>query len=90
MAYRFMETNQGRYTIKEMAGVLGVSCDSQDLICYSRTIRRHSCPIHNRVRQKLIFLMTALFFHPCNSLLGKELQGQPEYANTWKRKRLSR
>ena len=25
MAYRFMETNQGRYTIKEMAGVLGVS-----------------------------------------------------------------
>jgi transcriptional regulator with XRE-family HTH domain len=25
MAYRFMKTNQDRYTIKEMAGVLGVS-----------------------------------------------------------------
>jgi len=34
--------------------------------------------------------MTALFFFPCNSLLDKELQGQPEYVNTWKRKTLSR
>jgi len=41
-----------------------IICDSQDLICYSRTIRRHSCPMHNRVRKKLIFLMTALFFTP--------------------------
>ena len=25
MAYRFMQANKGRYTIREMAGLLGVS-----------------------------------------------------------------
>jgi excisionase family DNA binding protein len=25
MAYQFMKTNKGRYTVKEMAGLLGVS-----------------------------------------------------------------
>ena len=52
-----------------------LTCDSQDLICYSRTIRRPTCQIHNRAHQKLIFIMTVLFFRPRNSLLGKELRG---------------
>jgi hypothetical protein len=28
MVYRFMQENQGRYTIREMAGVCGVSCSA--------------------------------------------------------------
>jgi len=46
----------------EFCGIL--NCDRQDLICYARATRRHTCQIRHRVYQKPRLLMTTVYFLP--------------------------